>query len=98
MIIITIMIIMIVSRLIFQGLTSRLKSGVTEVIQSTQSGAVSESTAYSGFTISLATTSRQGFVSVSGFNLFRNSPPEVFLRKRFLKNAVNLQENTHAEI
>ena len=38
---------MIVSRLIFQGLTSRLKSGVTEVIQSTQSRAVSESTAYS---------------------------------------------------
>ena len=77
---------MIVLSLIFQGLTSRVKSGVTQVIQSTQSSVVSESSAYSGFTISLATTSRRGFVSICGFNLFRNSPPKVFLRKVFLKN------------
>ena len=89
---------MVIMNLIFQGLTSRVKSGVTEVIKSTQSRAVSESTAYSGFTISLATTSRQGFVSVSGFNLLRNSPPEILLGKFSLKTAANLQENTHAEI
>ena len=61
--------------LILQGLTSRVKSGVTEVVQSTHSTVVSESTAYSGFTISLATTSRRGFVSISSCNLFRSSSP-----------------------
>ena len=32
------------------------------------------------------------------WDYYQKQPPEVFLEKRVLKNAANLQENTHAKV